>query len=130
MSPFGIQYDILKYPEQIRSSIALWGYLRCQYLSEPPMIGIRRPLLARGTKAAGFGLDPFLSISSYCFSSYQAILLCLKRAQKPPRSASPNHSPRIWFHRKNPSVFKSVFNAKKSRENRSRSLQRNDKMPF
>ena len=41
---------------------------------------IRRPLLARGTKAAGFGLICLLIISGHAFS-YQAMLLIVSKAQ-------------------------------------------------
>ena len=74
------------------------------------------PLLVRGTKAAGLKCIDYLSINSHCFSSYQAMFLCLYRTQNTPRSAPPNCSPRIWFHHKNPCVFEPFFKARKVRQ--------------
>ena len=71
---------------------------------------IRWPLLARGTKAMDVGFIVFLSISSHCFSSYQAVLLCL--GPNTPGSAPPNPGLEIRFFIKNRFVFKPAFKLK------------------
>ena len=63
-----------------RAALGIWkcglGNLRQlvkhteQSLTRPK---IQRPLLAKGTKAAGLEFGVFLSIGSHCFPSYQAI---------------------------------------------------------
>ena len=58
---------------------------------------IRRPLLARGTKAAGFGLICFLTIIGYAFS-YKAVLLTVLRAQIGARSSPADLGLEIRFY--------------------------------
>ena len=77
-----------------------------------PLIGkkIRRPLLARGTKAAGMGLIRFLTIGGHAFqlSGYAFISL---EAQIGRWSPAPDQGLRIRYITKNPSIFNSVFKA-------------------
>lgn len=71
---------------------------------------IRRPMLARGNKAAGLDLIASLSIcgnvnqlSGYSFLSLEARMPC--------RSPPPDPRLRIRYITKNPSIFKPVFKA-------------------
>ena len=71
---------------------------------------IRRPLLAKGIKAAGLEVVVFLTIGGHAFqlSGYAFIAL---EGSNTPRSAPPDPILRIRFHHQNPSVLKSVFKA-------------------
>ena len=60
------------------------------------------PCLPRAPRLRAWNSVSFYNQQSLLLS----LLLCLWKAQIPPRDAPPNHSPRIWFHHKNPSVFK------------------------
>ena len=89
-------------------------------------IHIRRPLLARGTKAAGLGLNAFLTLSNHCFS---AIRLCFN-VFKSPRSRVDDH-PQIpnsgsIISLKN-ILFSSLFFKPKQSEKRLPKLPKNNK---
>ena len=73
---------------------------------------IRRPLLARDTKAVGMGLVRFLTIIGHAFS-YKAMLSSVLRAQIGGRFAPPDPELEIRFITKNPSHFKLVFKTQK-----------------
>ena len=76
---------------------------------------IRRPLLARGTKAAWLGIVRFSTIMGHAFS-YKAMLLSVLRAQIGGGSALPDPELRIRYITKNPSIYKFVFKAQETRK--------------
>ena len=87
---------------------------------------IRRPLLARGIKAAGLGIVRFLTINGHAFS-YKAMLLTVFRTQIGSRLPAADPGLEIRFSIQNPSDFEIVFKTTKTRETDPKALQKRKK---
>ena len=71
---------------------------------------IRRPLLAKGTKAAGLGIVLFLTISGHAFEPL-GYAFVFRGTKIPRRSPPPDPELRIHYITKNRFIFESVFKA-------------------
>ena len=89
-------------------------------------IYIRRPLLVKGIKAAGFGLIRFLTITSYAFSYLASAVMLLEGANRRKIPWHINYSRFVALPKS--IIIKLVFKAQKTKKNNSQGLQTTTKI--